>query len=55
MIFKTGSTTNLTSRAGITYPSGSPELLPEFMWGLRRPLFVIYVLFFWSLCCPSFD
>jgi len=31
MIFKTGSTTNLTSRAGIVYPSGSHELFHGFM------------------------
>ena len=52
-----------TSGAGPTYPFGAHEFTPGFQWSSCYSIFSfmctfcisLFVLFFWPLCCLSFD
>ena len=59
------NTTDATSGAGTTYPSGAPGFTSSFQWAscysifsficmLCRWLFVLLYFFFWPLCCLLF-
>ena len=60
------NTTGVTSGAGTAQPYGAHEFTPGVQWGscylifsficmFCRPLFVLLFIFFWPLCCLSFD